>query len=72
MAKRCRGGSGGKESVVIKSKSGKVLAKFRAKRCKTPPRLKKYAAAAKVCATQGKRPGTKSMGACIVAKARRS
>ncbi len=71
----CRAGE-----VVIKKKSGRVVARFkghhgpgcprrRFRTGVTPAHLRPYAAAAKACARQGKKPGTKAMGSCITSKA---
>lgn len=81
MARRAKSGCHRGE-IVIKRKSGKVVARFTGRHgpdCKprkfktgvTPARLRPYAAAAKSCARKGKKPGTKAMGACIVATATR-
>jgi hypothetical protein len=57
--------------IAVIKRRGKVIRRFRYTKHATPTRLKPWANAAKACAAEGKKVGTKSMGACIVAKAGR-
>jgi len=69
--RRRRRSSGAKNATAVIKKGSRVIRRFRYHKGKTPARLAPYARAAKACAEDGLKVGTKAMGRCIVNKAKR-